>query len=44
MWEAWGNTNNALARRAAEMLEAKEKLQIHLHKVIQIVFIHKFVF
>lgn len=41
MWEAWGNTNNALARRAAEMLEAKEKLQIHLHKVIQIqIFIH----
>lgn len=37
MWEAWGNTNNALARRAAEMLEAKEKLQIHLHKVIKIV-------
>lgn len=37
MWEAWGDTNDALARRAAEMLEAKEKLQIHLHKVIKIV-------
>ncbi|XP_029045937.1 tektin-3-like [Osmia bicornis bicornis] len=38
MWEAWGNTNNALARRAAEMLEAKEKLQIHLHKTQQEIF------
>lgn len=38
MWEAWGNTNNALARRATEMLEAKEKLQIHLNKVITIIF------
>lgn len=33
MWDAWSNTNNALARRSAEMLEAKSKLQIHLHKV-----------
>ncbi|XP_003484758.1 tektin-3 [Bombus impatiens] len=38
MWEAWGNANNALARRAAEMLEAKEKLQIHLHKIQQEIF------
>ncbi|XP_076631285.1 tektin-3 [Colletes latitarsis] len=38
MWEAWGNTNNALSRRAAEMLEAKEKLQIHLHKIQQEIF------
>lgn len=35
MWEAWGFTNNALARRAVEILEAKENLQIHLHKVIE---------
>lgn len=41
MWEAWGNTNNALARRAAEMLQAKEKLQIHLHKVIKNILIFK---
>lgn len=34
IWDAWSNTNNALARRAAEMLEAKSKLQMHLHKVI----------
>lgn len=34
--EAWTKTNKALDRRAAEMLEAKEKLQTHLHKVINI--------
>lgn len=33
IWDAWSNTNNALARRAAETLEAKSKLQMHLHKV-----------
>lgn len=31
--EAWAETNKALNRRVAEMLEAKEKLQMHLHKV-----------
>lgn len=33
MWEAWGETNNALGRRSAEMLEAKGKVQSHLYKV-----------
>lgn len=33
VWDSWSNTNNALARRAAEMLESKSKLQMHLHKV-----------
>lgn len=33
VWDAWSNTNNALARRAAETLETKSKLQLHLHKV-----------
>lgn len=33
IWDSWSNTNNALARRAAEMLEVKNKLQMHLHKV-----------
>lgn len=33
IWDVWSNTNNALARRAAETLEAKSKLQMHLHKV-----------
>lgn len=34
--EAWDETNKALDRRIAEMLEAKEKVQTHLHKVINI--------
>ncbi|KYN33211.1 Tektin-3 [Trachymyrmex septentrionalis] len=31
--EAWAETNKALDRRIAEMLEAKEKLQTHLYKI-----------
>ncbi|XP_019761912.1 tektin-3 isoform X1 [Dendroctonus ponderosae] len=38
VWDAWSNTNNALARRAAESLETKSKLQNHLHKVQQELF------
>ncbi|XP_015832962.1 tektin-3 isoform X2 [Tribolium castaneum] len=38
IWDAWSNTNNALARRAAETLEAKSKLQMHLHKIQQEIF------
>lgn len=38
IWDAWSNTNNALARRAAETLESKSKLQMHLHKVQQEIF------
>lgn len=38
VWDSWSNTNNALARRAAEMLEAKGKLQLHLHKIQQEIF------
>lgn len=34
MWETWTNTNNALTRRTSELLEAKNQLQQHLHKVI----------
>lgn len=33
IWDSWSGTNNALARRAAETLEAKSKLQMHLHRV-----------
>lgn len=33
MWDAWSNTNNALARRSSEVLETKSKLQMHLQKV-----------
>jgi len=36
--EAWAETNKAFDRRIAEMLEAKEKLQTHLHKAINIFF------
>lgn len=38
VWDAWSNTNNALARRAAETLETKSKLQMHLHKIQQEIF------
>lgn len=38
IWDSWSNTNNALARRAAETLEAKSKLQMHLHKIQQEIF------
>ncbi|XP_076678141.1 tektin-3 isoform X2 [Andrena cerasifolii] len=38
MWKAWGDTNNALAKRALEMLEAKENIQTHLHKLQQEIF------
>ncbi|KAL6262599.1 hypothetical protein P5V15_005393 [Pogonomyrmex californicus] len=31
--EVWNKTNKALNRRIDEMLEAKEKLQTHLHKI-----------
>jgi len=34
--EAWAETNKAFDRRIAEMLEAKEKLQTHLHKATNI--------
>lgn len=34
MYEAWENTNKALNRRVIELLEAKEKLQSYLHKVV----------
>lgn len=33
IWDVWSHTNNALARRAAETLETKSKLQMNLHKV-----------
>ncbi|XP_011863986.1 PREDICTED: tektin-3-like [Vollenhovia emeryi] len=36
--EAWAETNKALDRRIAEMLEAREKLQAHLHKIQEEIF------
>ncbi|XP_031835196.2 tektin-3 isoform X1 [Nomia melanderi] len=38
MWDAWNNTNNALAYRSSELLEAKTKLEQHLQKVQQEIF------
>ncbi|XP_029666190.1 tektin-3-like [Formica exsecta] len=33
IYKAWENTNEALDRRVIEILETKEKLQTHLHKI-----------
>lgn len=38
VWDCWSNTNNALGRRIAETLEAKSKLQMHLHKIQEEIF------
>ncbi|XP_065221213.1 tektin-3-like [Planococcus citri] len=38
MWNSWNFTNSALSRRTNEILEAKNKLQMHLHKVQQEIF------
>ncbi|XP_031787367.1 tektin-3 isoform X2 [Nasonia vitripennis] len=38
MWDSWNSSNNALSRRCGELLEAKSKLQQHLHKVQQEIF------
>lgn len=34
IWNSWNSTNSALSRRATETLEAKNRLQMHLHKVL----------
>ena len=34
IWDAWNNTNNVLAHRSSELLEAKNKLQQHLQMVL----------
>lgn len=33
MWNAWNDTNNALAHRSSELLEATNKLEEHLQMV-----------
>ncbi|RZF48215.1 hypothetical protein LSTR_LSTR006182 [Laodelphax striatellus] len=38
IWNAWNNSNSSLSRRATETLEAKNRLQMHLHKVQQEIF------
>lgn len=36
IWNSWNTTNSSLSRRATETLEAKNKLQMHLHKVYRL--------
>lgn len=38
IWSSWNDTNAALARRSTEILEAKNKAQMHLHRVQQEIF------
>lgn len=38
IWDCWSNTNNSLNRRASEVMEAKSKVQLHLHKTQQEIF------
>jgi len=32
-WNSWTATNAALERRSNEVMDAKQRLQMHLHKV-----------
>lgn len=41
IWDAWNNTNNVLAHRSSELLEAKNKLQQHL-QMVEIILISNF--
>ncbi|KAK9502781.1 hypothetical protein O3M35_011487 [Rhynocoris fuscipes] len=38
IWNSWNDTNSALSRRCSETLEAKNKVQMHLHRVQQEIF------
>jgi tektin-3 len=38
VWDCWSNSNNSLNRRASEVMEAKSKVQLHLHKTQQEIF------
>lgn len=38
VWDCWSNTNNTLAKRAIEMEEAKNKIQLHLQKIQKEIF------
>lgn len=38
IWDAWSGTNNALNKRSSEICEAKNKMQLHLHKTTQEIF------
>lgn len=38
VWDCWTNSNNALNKRASEMMEAKNRVQLHLYKTQQELF------
>ncbi|CAM6032023.1 unnamed protein product, partial [Sphagnum compactum] len=38
IWDCWSNSNNSLNKRASETMEAKSKVQLHLHKTQQEIF------
>lgn len=38
VWDNWSQSNNALNKRTGEMLEAKNNIQLHLHKTQQEIF------
>lgn len=38
VWDCWTNTNNSLNNRSAEMCEAKNNVQYHIHKIQQELF------
>lgn len=38
VWDNWSNTNNSLNKRTGEMSEAKNNIQLHLHKTQQEIF------
>lgn len=38
VWNHWNDSNNALNKRAADMCEAKNSIQLHLHKTQQEIF------
>lgn len=38
VWDCWSNSNNSLNKRSSEMMEAKNRVQLHLHKTQQEIF------
>lgn len=38
VWDNWSQSNNALNRRAGELAEAKNKVELHLHRTQQEMF------
>lgn len=38
IWDCWSNSNNSLNKRSSEMMEAKNRVQLHLYKTQQEIF------